>query len=71
MGLKNTAADSDGEINRLCSGNDCIRLKDRGIRLQIIAIIKECARLDLKAAEGIRNILSQCPFKEPEMKSAD
>ncbi len=42
-------------INSLCSGNDCIRLKDRGVRLQIVDIIKECARLDLKAAECIKN----------------
>ena len=47
--------DNMWEINRLCSGNDFIRLKDRDIRLQIIDIIKECATLDLKAAECIKS----------------
>lgn len=48
-----TIHDGMWDINNMCSGDDCVRLKDRKTRQQIIDIIWECAELDARAAELI------------------
>ncbi len=41
------------DINRLCSGNNSVKLKDFATRSEIISILKECAELDMRAARHI------------------
>jgi hypothetical protein len=45
------------EINRLCSGENAVKLKDREIRLKIVDIIRECGELDEEAAKCIGKAL--------------
>ncbi len=45
------------EINGLCSGENAGRLKEKGTRLKIADIIKECQALEEQAAECIGTVL--------------